>query len=79
LLSVSGKDWSGLGSGFRRCFRSRDEFPGVLFAQQAGDKLGVHGVSGAFCNHVAEQRVAEQGNVPNQVEKLVPAKLVREA
>jgi hypothetical protein len=51
----------------------------VLFAQQAGYQLGVHGVPSAFCNHVTDQRVAEKGKVSNQVQKFVPTKLVREA
>jgi len=41
--------------------------------------LGVHGVTGTFRNHVTDQRVAEQGKVPNQVQKFVPTKLVRKA
>jgi hypothetical protein len=35
-------------------FRSRDELPGGSLAQQAGNQLGVHGVTGAFRNHVTD-------------------------
>ena len=74
-----GEHWGRLGSGPGSYFRARDKLPGVLLAQQAGHQLGVHGVTGTFRNHVTDQRVAEQGKVPNQVQKFVPTKLVREA
>src|SRR5208337_2223616 len=74
-----GEHWGRLGNGPGSYFRARDKLPGVLLAQQAGHQLGVHGVTGAFRNHVTDQRAAEHGKIPNQVQKFVPAKLVREA
>ena len=55
------------------------EFPGGAVAEQAGDERGVHGVAGAFGDDVAEDVMAGEGKVANEVEDLVAGELVAEA
>src|SRR5258708_3448286 len=47
--------------------------------QTAADKLGVQGVSSLVCFDASEERQACQSQIPNQVQRLVSSKLVREA
>src|SRR5215813_3028078 len=54
-----------------------DESPGALLAQQARDQGVVHGMAGAFSDDMADQGMAQQRQISDQVENLVAAKLVR--
>src|SRR5258708_2947764 len=44
----------------------------------ARHQRGVHGVAGALGDHVTEQGLSDQRQVPDQVESLVPAALIVE-
>jgi len=81
---LSGDEAGGAGGGgfrFRLHFFGSecDELPGGAVAQQARDEGGVHGVSGALGDDVAEDVVAGQGEVADEVEDLVARELVVEA
>src|ERR1700684_533150 len=54
-------------------------FPPRAVAEQAGDEGGVHGVSGAVGDNVAENLPAEQGQIADEVENLVAHKFVFKA
>ena len=41
-------------------------------------QCGVHGVPGALGDHVPEQWPADQGQIADQIQRLVPAALIRE-
>jgi len=60
-------------------FVEGDFFPIGIVAQNAGDDSGVHGVSGAVGFDVAEDALAEEGEVADEVEDLVADEFVREA
>ena len=57
----------------------RDELPGRAVAEQARDQGGVHGVSGALGDDVAEDVVAGEGEVADEVEDLVADEFIAEA
>ena len=71
----------GGGFDFRFCFFGfqRDELPGGAVAEEAGDQRGVHGVSGALGDDVAEDVMAGEGEVADEVEDLVADELIAEA
>jgi hypothetical protein len=52
------KHCTGFGNGLCSGISSGNEFPGLPFLQEAGDKLGVHGMTGTLRNHIAKQRTA---------------------
>src|SRR6185312_7841406 len=52
-------------------------FPQSLIAQQARYQRGVHGVSGAIGNHIAQYLFAKQRQVPDQVEDFVADEFIR--
>ena len=56
-----------------------EDFVERRVGHDAGHQRGVHGVASAFGDDVAQQGPAEQGQIANQVERLVASALVRHA
>jgi hypothetical protein len=65
------------GGGAQVC--ERDERAGGAVAEQAGDEGGVHGVAGALGDDAAEDLVAGEGEVADEVEYFVADELVGKA
>ena len=73
----------GAATGERFCFGAfgfqRHELPGGAVAEEAGDERGMHGVSGALGDDMAEDVMAGEGEVADEVENLVADEFVAEA
>jgi len=56
-----------------------DELPGGAVLQESGNERGMHGVSGALGDNVAEDVMAGESEVSDEVEDLVADELIFEA